>query len=433
MAQRANKIQSRRSSVRRPRYQSSLRNRRSTIAPSRSQRRVSTRRQVFDRSPSQSFQGKGVVRKKIQAKVIDFPFTVGSDFDVRSDTLTADQGQMVLSDGETMIRITATGDRCDQSQTGVRNCMHELANKEQSQLKRYHSALFLETNKEKLWGKKDIINPYQLRKSNSGRYILMSTQDQYFGRFFFFEPSKEFVWKVEVDAPKKANSFLKDEEGIDRLLLSFFLKDADATRTKLQNKKSQALSGERNVTKGRVIRGGRVVIRADEQSKHEAAAIPFTLQLPEGLVLVSDTLDWDEGAMSFMDEGMTKVVIRATADVCASQTPRIVRRCLEDAANLLIRRGGENFDARNLLQKRNLQLALSHAKGNLARKSSMKGELGRFHLYRTEGKRFGQLVFRVPGRHHIWVITMEAPEKNDALLSDIRKIQKTFSSLLFSE
>jgi len=430
------KVTARRTRAKRPRYQTSLRSQRHkmTSNTSAARRRVSTRRQVFNKTTARTDKGQAVARQKVQARIIDFPFTVDPGFEVQSDNLTADQGSLVLSDGEATIRFVATGDRCDQARTGIRSCLRDLVNKEIKNIQAYQSFPYLEKNTEKRWGKTNNINPYQLSKSNSGRYLLMSTQKDFFGRFFFFEPTKEFVWRVEIDSPKANGSFLQDESSVDRMLLSLFVReDVKKVETAKRHQRTSTATNKRSVAKRKVRRGARVKITNRDAMKHTAQNIPFSVSLPTNMTAVSDNLNWEDGMMSFAAEDGTRVFIAATTETCTSQTPRIIRGCIEDAAEKMIRRQGTPFLAQNLLQARNYNLSLNNASGNLLRSQSFNKEIGRFHLYRANGKRYAQLVFRVPVKHQLWTMIIEAPEKNDAILSDTRQLQKTFSSLFFKD
>lgn len=402
----------------------------------RTTRNYSASRIPFSRTTSSMIQGlKSEISSQVfSARIIPFTVVLPSDFSEVFDTLEWDTGSLNLSDkNNTRVDISASNKRCDGGDTFVRTCLGEASSDFVKALRTQIPGMELVKNEDVSLN----LSKIQLKKSNRGRYVELKSSNYHVGHLTFFDPVKEYVWELKITDPKGQRGILNDQRVLQRIFSSLIETDSSVTTSNI-NKKAQKLSyvvTDRRSDRGTSVQG-KEPLRFDgsQTGRFEAQNVPFGIELPSYLELISDTLDWNQGEMTFEGNG-TEVVITPTNEFCNDQTPRLKRRCIEDNAVKFAQKLKLEFENGNTLQDSNILMQLEDVAAtdaNLSQTQSSKNQVGRLFMMRSSGKRAAELTFAEPIKTgYIWNISITAPEGNDYLLNDIRQKNKMFSSIFF--
>ena len=392
------------------------------------QRRVSTRSRFSSSSAPliQSQQNTKDEYTSFNAQNIAFSISLPEEFELVSDTLTWENGELIFQNGNARVKLVATVERCD---VGVDYC---LKAKSDAALK-----IFKETLPKMVMRKNKTIslnsNQAQIKKENMGWFVDLYARDYGAGQLTFFDPINEFVWILTITDPYHSTGLLKNDRDLYKTFSSLTQKSvisSKTSRTILSN-----LFGTRNRSAGKSTQN-KVTSVFGNSSVNEfiAEKIKFHISLPNGFALISDTIERSTGEISF-EKGGERIVITATEDLCDDQTPRLIRRCIDRHAAMLKKELMMEFSGANILQDENAQVQLidvyNSGKNNSRQTSSVKEHIGKIVVLREKGKRMGYFVFAEPETGHVWKVRMEAPENKDAFLSDVRQKTKIINSLFF--
>ncbi len=365
--------------------------------------------------------------KLFSASKIPFNILLPNTFVLLEDNLDRSTGSLKLRQGNAIVKIQATEDRCEGGDTFIRSCLQA---KSDSYLKEFKKELpFLELNKNE--GVSLDPNTVQLTSKNRGWFVGLNSLNYKAGQLTFFDPINNFVWLMRITSAGTGKTILDDNKVLYQVFSS--LLEINSTNEKIPQKITNTTTNKKSTVGVAPRTKNPITFGSDQILTFEAEKIPFSVELPKDFVLISDNLDWSEGTARFeSEEGL--VEITATSTVCSDQTPRLKRRCMETTAGKFAIETKKEFPKGNILQDSNMQIQLediANANNNSRQTSMSKSHLGRLFVMRMEGKRVGVFTFVEPNNSFVWKIKIEVPEGLDYFLNDVRQKKKTFSSLLF--
>jgi hypothetical protein len=428
-------------SRRRPRLNKySNTNSRQRTLPSTTQKRTTrrsiSRRIPFSRTKTRTVQGVKTENKNqvISADLIPFTVLVPSDFSEISDTLEWNTGSLNLSDKNNVrIHISASKKRCDGGDSFVRTCLEKA------------SSEFVDTLRTQIPGMELVQNTdfslnlgkIQLQKENRGRYAELQSPNYHVGHLTFFDPVKEYIWELKITDPKGQRGILNDRRILQEIFSSLIETNSTVSTPQI-NKRVRRLSytlpNRRSDRGTNIRRKDPVRFDTSQTTQFQAQNIPFEIELPSYLTLVSDSINWNQGEMVF-EGNETKVVITPTNEICNDQTSRLKWKCVEKNAEKFAQKLKIKFENGNVLQDMSIALQLedvANTSQNLLQTQSSKNHIGKFFLMRKSGYRAAELTFAEPIKNgYVWNISITTPEENSSFLNDIRQKNKMFSSLFF--
>jgi hypothetical protein len=359
------------------------------------------------------------------AKNIDFKISLPEGFSVISDTIDETSGEFIFQKGSARIKLVATAERCD---AGVNYCLKAKSDTALEAFQELLPEMVMRKNKNISLDSTQV----QLKKNNMGRFVDLYARDYGAGQLTFFAPNTENVWILTITDPEHGEGLLKNDRDLYKIFASLTQKSAvsgKSTRTILSS-----LFGARNRSAGRNIQNKvSEIFGKNDLQAFVAENVPFHIEMPNRFELISDTLERSSGEMLFENEEET-LLITATEAVCDEQTPRLLRRCIDAQAAVLLKELQLEFPNANILQNDNMQVQLTDVSSsgqNLRRASTFKSHIGKIVMLRKKGQRMGYFVFAEPETGFVWKIKMTAPEDSNAFLNNIRQKTKIINSLFF--
>jgi len=398
-------------------------------------------KQVFSRRSSTRYRGgafsssskNAVVQSKLsavdvfqsfKAKNIDFKISLPTGFIIVSDTLEDTSGELIFEKGAARIRLTATADLCD---AGVDYCLKEKSDAALVKFQESLPRMVKRTNTNISLDGEQV----QLKKENMGRFVDLYARNYGAGQLTFFSPNTEYVWILRITDPEHATGILKNRD-VYKIFASIE-KQSTVTNNRARTILNSIL-GLRNRGSG-VNTQNKVseILGNNDLNAFVAKNVPFHIEMPNRFELIADTLEQSSGAMLFESDD-EQLLVAATEEVCDSQTPRLLRRCIDAQAEMLKKKLQSEFPASNILQDENMQVQLTDVASsgqNFRQSSSFKSHIGKLVLLREKGKRVGYFIFPEPETGSMWHIRMTAPETQDGFLNNIRQKTKIINSLFF--
>ncbi|MCF7831147.1 hypothetical protein K9M41_04115 [Candidatus Gracilibacteria bacterium] len=418
------------------------RNSRSMTSPTTSSARY-TRRSTSSTSSRRStirsyvspYSSRGVaqeVQEQANLKVFSatsVPFTIllPNTFSLLEDNLGRSSGSLKLRRSNVIIEIIATEDICEGGVTFVRNCLQQKSDSYLREFKKNLPPLELSRNESVSLDP----NNLQLTSGNRGWFVELSSLDYKAGQLTFFDPINDFVWLMRITSAGKGKTILDDNKILYQVFSS--LLELDSQKEKVQREVSKIVTNRRSTVGTSPRTKNPVIFGESKITRFVAEKVPFEMELPQNFELVSDNLDWNEGAALFESEEGS-IELTATNVTCVDPTPRIKRQCMEEEAAKFAKELREEFPQGNVLQDVNIQIQLediANTNRNLRRSSTSKNHLGRLLTLRISGERIGIFTFVEPQNGYVWKMRIDVPEGRDYFLSDVRQKQKVFSSLFF--
>ena len=388
-------------------------------AVNRNKKKVTT---TISKRPSKSSRTSSTQQQSlISISSTNTAFRVNIDpaFKKTSDSLTVNGGQLILASPDTKITVQATNQTCNSTGASYQECYRKLWTAAQSKLRSEYRKTSVLENKDVVWHY-NILNPQSQNRNNTGRLLLLNNNGNRIGQFLFFEPETNFIWSILAEGPAKG--VLKNTGSMQELLLNLFAEPKTENTRRQQNAIDRSTLAGKTSSRSRSSKGLSVYTQNNQQLI-KASDVDFEIEVPRGFEVIGDDLSADGGALRL--ENLNGVLeIRGTTEVCESQTPRLVNKCIETKSQQSAEKLKVEDPELWLLEDRNYFFSF------LTQDKSHE-DFGSLHLYRKADQRRALFGFLNPINNHLWEIYIEAPEHKESLLNDNQKIKSTFGSIRF--
>ena len=149
----------------------------------------------------------------------------------------------------------------------------------------------------------------------------------------------------------------------------------------------------------------------------------FSMALPGGFVLQSDTLDWGKGKLSFVGDKGESLEVKSTANRCDGGGA-FVRSCFKDFVELSQKQILSDNLGAFVLKNKDFSWNTSFVNPQKQTKQST----GKYLLIKSGRKYVAQFLFFDPEKEYLWEIFVTSPNRTGALLNT----RGSFDKLLFS-
>ncbi len=356
--------------------------------------------------------------REFTANSIPFTITLPTGFEKESDSLDWESGSISFRSEDSTVTLHATGELCEGSLFQARLCLSKLYQDRMTELTaKYPNAFVLKNETVELRSQAN----RTFDKKNLGRFLILKLGNTRIGNFTFFDPVNEFVWNLEIQAPDNSQKILNSNRLWTQIFESLFRQED--TRTRVQRNVVSYADRRSSVT----LRSNNIATEGYRNyTTFRAENVPFSLAVPEGFLVTEDTLATDSGKLHISGLRDGWVTVEATPGICDSQTSRIVRRCIEEAAEAFKEDLITQYPKLSIVRDENTLLSL---KTTQYRES----EVARIIQMRGDGDRVFQMTFRDPMVKNVWVLRASSPDEKDAFLYDASKLQNLIQSVQFHD
>ncbi len=354
-------------------------------------------------------------------QVASFFIELPQDFEKASDTLTWDAGEITFTTSNATITLSALGNICEGGTVFVQDCLNKQSDIQTDAIeKQFPSGRILAKEVMPLRE----IGEYRFDQANAGKWFLFDAGDTKRGVLTFFDPQMKYLWKMNITSSDTTGSFLNNAAAIVKMRKSLFQSPSqnNISRRIIQRAKNETINRFRS---GIALQRQTIdVFSGKDSDTYTAQEIPFTMRIPKGFSITSDTLTRSSGKIHFTAaEGSIEIL--ATDAICLDQSFPVERECIEQFGAQEIAKLKEQYPAMTSLGTQNYRLQLTT---DVVSKSVARGV-----LLMNGSDRVSTLVFAEPSSGNMWQMNIISHAGQRGLLGNAQQLKSVINSLRFQE
>lgn len=359
----------------------------------------------------------GFLANEVSSFFIELP----DNFEKTSDTLTAQKGSITFTGPNTTITISPLGNICDGGTVFVQDCLNKQSDKLTAEVQqKFPAGRIL---------KKEVIQlretgEYRFDKANAGKWFFFDAGNTKRGILTFFDPEMKYLWNMDITSTDKTGSFLNNAAAIVKMRKSLFQSPAKI------HVSARVIARAKNEQKNRVRSGITLqrqtmeIYSSKDSDTYTAREVPFTIRIPKGFSLVSDTITHSSGSIQFQSP-KGSLEIRATDAICSDQSFSVERTCIEKFGAEEIQALKEAYPNMTSLGTENYRLQLTT--------DTVTKSVGRGVMLMSGSDRVSTLVFAEPSYGNMWQMNIVSHAGQNGLLGNAQQLKSVISSLRFQE